>query len=125
MSVAPVAGFDYGTSQCSIGYVDGGRICLAPLEGASTRIASTLHAPRLQWSLDRQADETLDLTSLSFTGLCFGETALAAYLAAPTEGYFVKSPKSFLGARGLSEAVKNRFITSSIRDTPCPATARI
>jgi hypothetical chaperone protein len=114
MSVArapAAAGFDYGTSQCSIGYFDGDEVRLAPLEGASTRIASTLYAPRLQWSLDRHADETLDLTALTFTGLSFGEAALAAYLAAPTEGYFVKSPKSFLGARGLSELVKERFIS--------------
>jgi len=104
------AGFDYGTSQCSIGFLEGGRVRLAPVEAASTRIASTLYAPRNQWSLEHHADQTLDLGALSFAELRFGEAALAAYLEAPTEGYFIKSPKSFLGARGLSEPVKERFI---------------
>jgi len=35
------------------------------------------------------------------THLSFGESALARYLDDPEEGYYLKSPKSFLGAGGL------------------------
>ena len=52
----------------------------------------------------------IDLGARSFAELSFGRAALIDYLRQPTEGYFVKSPKSFLGARGLSEEVKERFI---------------
>src|SRR5262245_21790015 len=112
------AGFDYGTSNCSIGVARAGIVELLPLEGESAYIPSTLYAPRPQVQLDRVevADEAggqslvLDLTARSFAELSFGRAALAEYLRAPSEGYFVKSPKSFLGARGLSEEVKERFI---------------
>ena len=33
--------------------------------------------------------------------LCFGQNALNRYLEDPLEGYYIKSPKSFLGASGL------------------------
>lgn len=36
-------------------------------------------------------------------GLFFGQEAIAQYIAAPSEGYFIKSPKSFLGASGLRQ----------------------
>jgi hypothetical chaperone protein len=112
---APVAGFDYGTSHCSIGLLDpsgsGEQIILVPVDGEETLITSTLYAPKTDFELELGEDATLDLTSQSFTDLRFGDAALDAYLRDPTEGYFVKSPKSFLGAPGLSEKVKERFIS--------------
>jgi hypothetical chaperone protein len=36
-------------------------------------------------------------------GLFFGQEAIDHYVAAPSEGYFIKSPKSFLGASGLRQ----------------------
>lgn len=36
-------------------------------------------------------------------GLFFGQAALEHYVASPGEGYFIKSPKSFLGASGLRQ----------------------
>jgi hypothetical chaperone protein len=111
------AGFDYGTSNCSIGTARDGVVELMPLEDGSPYIPSTLYAPRPQVVLDRvevaaEGGQSLllDLTARSFAELSFGRAALAEYLRAPSEGYFVKSPKSFLGARGLSEEVKERFI---------------
>ena len=106
------AGFDYGTSNCSIALIQHGAVQLVPLEGAETLIPSTLYAPRPQMQLERTVADIrgLDVTTRSFEELRFGRDALAAYLEAPSAGYFVKSPKSFLGAKGLSDEIKARFV---------------
>ena len=113
-----VAGFDYGTSHCAIALIDAAArgesappIDMVPLEGDRPLIASTLYAPKADFELDLGDDAVLDMTAQSFQDLSFGQGALDAYLRDPTEGYFVKSPKSFLGAPGLSEMVKERFIS--------------
>lgn len=112
-----VAGFDYGTSHCAIGLIpprqqgEAVRIRMAPLEGDDPLIASTLYAPKADFELELGDDAVLDMASRSFRDLRFGSAALESYLHDPTEGYFVKSPKSFLGAPGLSERVKDRFIS--------------
>ena len=106
------AGFDYGTSNCSIGLLRDGEVRLVSLEGGDSLIPSTLYAPRPQIQLERSVADIrgLDVTAHSFEELRFGRAALAAYLEAPSAGYFVKSPKSFLGAKGLSDEIKARFI---------------
>ncbi len=106
------AGFDYGTSNCSIGFVRDGVVRLVALEDGDSLIPSTLYAPRPQFQLERSVADIrgLDVTTRSFEELRFGRAALAAYLEAPSAGYFVKSPKSFLGAKGLSDEIKARFI---------------
>ena len=104
------AGFDYGTSHCSLAVGGRNGVRLATLEDQATLIPSTLWAPRINLDL-RFQNQQLDLAAQSFTQLRFGEAALAAYLQDPTEGYFVKSPKSFLGAPGLSAEVQERFVS--------------
>jgi hypothetical chaperone protein len=106
------AGFDYGTSNCSIGLVREGTVRLVSLEDGDSLIPSTLYAPRPQMQLERSVADIrgLDVTTRSFDELRFGRAALAAYLEAPSAGYFIKSPKSFLGAKGLSDEIKARFI---------------
>ena len=47
------AGFDYGTSNCSIGLVRDGNVTLVPLEDGDPLIPSTLYAPRPQLQLER------------------------------------------------------------------------
>lgn len=116
-----VAGFDYGTSHCAIALIRAAgavaseaavpAINMVPLEEDRPLIASTLYAPKADFELDLGDDAVLDMTAQSFRDLSFGQAALDAYLSNPTEGYFVKSPKSFLGAPGLSELVKERFIS--------------
>ena len=106
-----VAGFDYGTSHCAIGLKRGSDIELTVLEDNEPLIGSTLYAPKADFELEMGDDAVLDMTSQSFQDLKFGAAALEAYLREPTQGYFVKSPKSFLGAPGLSERVKERFIS--------------
>jgi hypothetical chaperone protein len=106
------AGFDYGTSNCSIGLVRDGVVRLVPLEDGDPLIPSTLYAPRPQLQLERSISDIrgLDVTTRSFDELRFGRAALAAYLEAPSAGYFIKSPKSFLGAKGLSDEIRARFV---------------
>lgn len=106
------AGFDYGTSNCSIGLVQNGKVRLVPLEDGDPLIPSTLYAPRPQLQLERSIADIrgLDVKTRSFHELRFGRAALAAYLEAPSAGYFIKSPKSFLGARGLSDEIRARFV---------------
>jgi hypothetical chaperone protein len=106
-----VAGFDYGTSHCSIALTRGDEIEFVTLEDDETLIASTLYAPKADFELELGDDAVLDMFSQSYRDLRFGREALDAYLNDPTEGYFVKSPKSFLGATGLNENVKERFIS--------------
>ena len=84
---------------------------MVPLEADDPLIASTLYAPKADFELELGDDAVLDMAGQSFRDLRFGASALEAYLNDPTEGYFVKSPKSFLGAPGLSERVKERFIS--------------
>ncbi len=85
---------------------------LVPLEDGDPLIPSTLYAPRPQLQLERAVADIrgLDVTTRSFDELRFGRAALAAYLEAPSAGYFVKSPKSFLGAKGLSDEISARFV---------------
>ena len=106
------AGFDYGTSNCAIGVrLSSGDVRLAPLEDdGSALIASTLYAPKPDFELQPDEDALQSAASLA-PSLRFGEAALEAYLGDPEEGYFVKSPKSFLGAAGLNERIKDRFVT--------------
>lgn len=110
-----VAGFDYGTSHCAIGLVDPSsaqrQIEMVALEAGKPLIASTLYAPKADFELELGDDAALDMSGQSYRDLRFGQSALDAYLKDPTEGFFVKSPKSFLGAPGLSEPVKERFIS--------------
>ncbi len=94
----------------------------------SKTIASNLYAPDrdiiCHWLYQQISSEQQDLfkkshtlqlqkaqralRELSFDGidseLVFGKAALNKYLEDPEEGYYIKSPKSFLGASGLAPA---------------------
>lgn len=101
---------------------------LLPLINNKAFIASTLYAPSreviVNW-LYNQLNESAQIefksqrlaalqkgqrtiNELKLDGipsdLLFGEAALNAYLEEPEEGYYIKSPKSFLGASGLLPA---------------------
>jgi len=123
-------GFDYGTSNCSVAMMANGQPKIIPLisidDKKSNTIASNLYAPDRdiishwlyqQLSSEQQAlfkkSHALQLQKaqralreLNFDGiasdLLFGKAALDKYLEDPEEGYYIKSPKSFLGASGLA-----------------------
>ncbi len=102
------AGLDYGTSNCAIGIEALDRVQLVPLEDGRPLMPSTLYAPS-QELLSRLAAHFKNLKPSSFADVSFGTSATASYLHDPTTGFYVKSPKSFLGARGISPAVQHRF----------------
>jgi hypothetical chaperone protein len=101
------AGFDYGTSHCSIGVIDQAGVRLLPLEGGDTQIPSTLFAIRPD---DDGHSERRVLDLADRAQLRFGYDAVHLHHTDPDAGLFVKSPKSFLGAPGLSVDVTERFI---------------
>ena len=126
-----IAGFDYGTSNCAISAITdktklNGQIGLVELEQGKCFVPSTLYALERELIVEsvalnindemnkkefvssrrnqlnmaqrvrREADIQQDEQSLFF-----GREAFSQYLAQPDEGYFVKSPKSFLGGSGF------------------------
>lgn len=117
-------GFDYGTANCSVASMVNGQPNLLNLEGNSPFISSTLCAPTreavseylfrhynispsspvgeqvLRRSIAFNRDEDIEVLK---GDLLFGQAALDLYLEDPREVYYVKSPKSFLGASGLHE----------------------
>ncbi|MFU9138932.1 molecular chaperone [Erwinia tasmaniensis] len=115
-------GFDYGTANCSVAIMNEGAPELLPLEQGSALLPSMLCAPTREavseWlfrhhqvptpDAENQAilrravalnrEEDIDVTPASVQ---FGLASLAQYMEDPEDVWFVKSPKSFLGANGL------------------------
>lgn len=121
-------GFDYGTSNCAVGIMTDGQPRAITLGDHGTYMASSLYAPDrdviVNWLhknindphktefqnkrafLLSKGQEALE--DLRYDGipehLSFGRFALERYLEDPSEGYYIKSPKSFLGTNGLLPA---------------------
>ena len=123
-------GFDYGTSNCAIGVMSSDNMGsnssnpeLVNLGQQSPYLASTLYAshrnmianwvarnlpasPAQQDYLQLRRGPIQAGRNLLHDGydeqLFFGQEALDTYLDDPEEGYYIKSPKSFLGATSLS-----------------------
>lgn len=115
-------GFDYGTANCSIAVMQDGAARMLMMENGSTLLPSMLSAPTreavsewlyrhhqvpatgdetlalLRRAMNYNRDEDIDVLSNSVQ---FGLASLKQYIDDPEEVYFVKSPKSFLGASGL------------------------
>jgi len=118
-------GFDYGTSNCAVGVMQNNLPSILPLGEHGKYVTSTLYAPSreviVNWlhrqltaqeqvsfqlkrklQLQKGTNTLRELTQDGISAeLFFGKHALNAYLADPEEGYYIKSPKSFLGASGL------------------------
>ena len=115
-------GFDYGTANCSAAVMREGKPLLLEMEQGSPFLPSMLSAPTreavsewlyrhhsvpanqpetqalLRRAVSYNREEDIDVLPDS---LQFGLRALQQYMEQPDEVYFVKSPKSFLGASGL------------------------
>ncbi len=124
--IGSIAGFDYGTSNCALGTIANGVITPVQLEANSRYLPSLVHAetrdsivefvaanlpkPALaSYQNMRQGQLRNAATFRQEQGIPageqlvhFGTAAMAQYIQAPEEGFFAKSPKSFLGATGLS-----------------------
>lgn len=134
-------GFDYGTANCAVAHMNGDTPQLIALEGQEVYIPSTLAAPTRE-SVSEYLYRHLNISPLDTVGeqllrraiavnreedirllpsdLAFGQAALARYLDDPQEVYYVKSPKSFLGAMGLRD-IQLRFF----EDLVCAMMANI
>lgn len=123
-----ISGFDYGTSNCALGVMadDQQTVSLLPLEQGKAFVPSALYAlsrelicefvglnihdktaqqdfialrqANLAQARRVRAEEGFEADEQS---LFFGRSAFQQYFEWPEDGYFVKSPKSFLGASGL------------------------
>lgn len=115
-------GFDYGTANCSVAVMRDGQPQLLTMENGSTLLPSMLCAPTreaisewlyrhhdvpptadetqalLRRAISYNRDEDIEVLSNSVQ---FGLSSLKQYMDDPEEVWFVKSPKSFLGACGL------------------------
>lgn len=115
-------GFDYGTANCSVAIMRDGKPQLLEMENGSSLLPSMLCAPTREavseWlfrhhEVPATGSETQALLrrAVSFNreedidvlpgSVKFGLNSLSQYMEDPEEVYFVKSPKSFLGATGL------------------------
>lgn len=123
-------GFDYGTANCSVASMVDGQPSLLPVEGSSYYIPSTVCAPTresvsehlfrhlnikpsdtvgeqvLRRAIAANREESIDLLP---EDMAFGQAALDLYLEDPRDVYYVKSPKSFLGASGLHDVQVSFF----------------
>lgn len=94
------AGLDFGTSNSAIGIWDKGAPQLLRLDQQSRFISSTMFVHKSESFLDlRPEEQTLHRALTGLSDCAYGKIAIEQFLAAPDEGFFVKSPKSFLGAR--------------------------
>ncbi len=115
-------GFDYGTANCSVAIMRDGKPQLLEMENGSSLLPSMLCAPTreavsewlfrhhevpatgsetqalLRRAVSYNREEDIDVLPGSVK---FGLSSLGQYMEDPEEVYFVKSPKSFLGATGL------------------------
>ena len=115
-------GFDYGTANCSVAVMQDGAPRMLMMENGSSLLPSMLSAPTreavsewlyrhhqvpatgdetqalLRRAMNYNRDEDIEVQGNSVQ---FGLASLKQYIDDPEEVYFVKSPKSFLGASGL------------------------
>ncbi|AHG18992.1 chaperone [Chania multitudinisentens RB-25] len=115
-------GFDYGTANCSVAVIQDNGPKLLTLENHTPYLPSMLCAPTREavseclhrhWQVPTGSEENQQLLRRAITfnreedilvkgdSVLFGLQALARYSEDPEEVYFVRSPKSFLGANGL------------------------
>ncbi|MFM2481231.1 molecular chaperone [Celerinatantimonas sp. YJH-8] len=134
MTYSSFAGFDFGTSNCALGLFCNSSPELIELPLHGRYMASTLFAPQrevisgwLYQKLKKQGIESVyeqargagisqSLRALNEaildgydSDLQFGQHAFEAYLDDPLDCYYVKSPKSFLGATGLTVRHQQQF----------------
>lgn len=122
-----LTGLDFGTSNSAIGIIKNREAKLVALENNNTYLPSTLYAfdrcfvsefvfnqlpeqTKGSYKKDRGRSINLAKNTRIHEGfspheplISFGLSAISDYIESPEEGLFVKSPKSFLGATGLSE----------------------
>jgi len=132
------AGLDYGTSHCAIGVHTTTGVQLVPLDGDTPfmqsniliaarellvqAVADLIQDPNQQSKFCRarardlqRAQRIKNELGLTATDAFWstGQAATKLHLQDPLEGWFAKSPKSFLGASGISDAQRT-FLTDIV-----------
>ena len=111
-------GLDFGTSNCLVALISGGRPAPIELEPGETTLPSLVYVPRVMptpargerttdAALEAMNRQTLQEALLLGAQAQFGRQALASSLEDP-EGFFYRSPKSFLAA-DIDAAYRARF----------------
>lgn len=127
-------GIDFGTSNNAAAIVIDGVLEVLPLDETDNFLASALythdigflpliassymtqderkkyrlsHAHELQQSQNLIREEGYEVGDEDL--LLIGRSAIEQYMERPEEGYFIKSPKSFLGVTGLQQTQLDRF----------------
>lgn len=131
------SGFDYGTSNCAVGVIKNTAnsvVHLLPIDGEKTFMPSALYALERELVCEYVGQQIgTDAEKNHFIAtrrnnllkaanirreydikhheqsVFIGSQAYDYYIDQPDEGYFVKSPKSFLGASGLKPASVHFF----------------
>ncbi len=123
-------GFDFGTANCCVAHLVDGKVSPIPLVDDNIYLPSTLCAPNAE-SVSEYLFRCLDIAPSNDTNQAvlrraikinreegldihaddvkFGHQVLKLYLEDPKDVYFVKSPKSFLGAMGLRDMQLSYF----------------
>lgn len=100
-------GIDFGTSNCTAGWLTGDEPQLAPLDGNSPYLSSALYIQRRKADAnDHEHDseepylnESLNRLLAQGAKVFLGDAAHQHYSADPLAGVFIRSPKSMLGSR--------------------------
>jgi len=101
MATAPVyAGIDFGTSNCTAGYLQQDEPTLWPLEDESNYLSSALYIEKPPVD-DEDENKAISLNQLlrEQHPVYLGQAAHQKYSQDPLGGVFIRSPKSMLGSR--------------------------
>ena len=101
MATAPVyAGIDFGTSNCTAGYLQQDEPTLWPLEDQSNYLSSALYIEKPPVD-DEDENKVISLNQLlrEQHPVYLGQAAHQKYSQDPLGGVFIRSPKSMLGSR--------------------------
>lgn len=103
MMQACYTGIDFGTSNCTAGWLENQEPVLAPLDADSPYLSSALYIEKNR-SDDQDDDEPYINESLSRllqqqAKVQLGQSAHQSYSSNPLAGVFIRSPKSMLGSR--------------------------
>lgn len=94
------AGLDFGTSNSALGIWQDEQPRLLTLDEARRFMSSTLYVEKSAsfYQLPEHSQTLIQAVERP-AAIIYGQPAIGAFLHAPEEGFFIKSPKSFLGAR--------------------------
>jgi len=98
-TVPAYAGIDFGTSNCTAGYLLADEPTLWPLEAESHYLSSALYIEKPVVDEDEETSPSLNQLLREQYPVYLGHAAHQKYSQNPLGGVFIRSPKSMLGSR--------------------------